>query len=66
MYGQKKAFKPFSQADYDDQDDDGYGGGGPVQFQLDLGDGLTVTNLTEDWFASSRRPRRVRQKTVIK
>ncbi len=45
---------------YEDDEDEG----GPVQFQLDLGQGMTLSNLTEEWFGSSRKPRRIRPKNV--
>ena len=52
------------QSDFEDNPEEGGGGAGPVQFQLDLGDGLTLTNLTEEWFGSSRKPRRIRPSNV--
>ena len=64
---------PPSEDDYDTYDDDYEervedvrGGGGPVQFHVDLGDGLPfiAENDTRGFFGSSSKPRRIRPAKV--
>ena len=37
---------------------------GAYNLQLDLGNGVNMMNYTEEWFATSKRPRRIRPSKV--